>query len=73
MTKKHVFGFGGRRDLNVDDEHSDRTQETLVGQNHRMIANDVCKPVEGQILQKSPAEAGLPSGRNAVLKGTTIR
>jgi hypothetical protein len=69
MTKEHVFGCRPASRLEqVDDEHSERTQEAIFEQNHRMIANDVCKPMEGQILQKSPAEAGLPSGRNAVLK-----
>ena len=60
MTKEHVFGCRPASRLEqVDDEHSERTQEAIFEQNHRMIANDVCKPMEGQILQKSPAEAGL--------------
>jgi hypothetical protein len=48
----------------------------IVGQNHRMITNDVLQAgwnFRKDRLQKSPAEAGLPSGRNAVPKGTAIR
>src|SRR6516164_1453884 len=62
---KHVFGFSPAS-----------SAEAIVGQNHRRIANDVCKPdgIFGRDRpQKSPAEAGLPSGRNAVPKRTTIR